>query len=518
MRVAIRMSLGLAVIVGLSACGSSSESPEPATSAPGSTPLSASAAAPNASAAAADHGGPTAAASAGTSEAGLGGALTPAALSPAAAGGSMTVTTKAVQITIEGVATAAQVGSRQARPGHEFVIVDVSLKNVIPLTAVDPNARNAQGVGGLGGFGNNRRPSTDPKDLQMVSTPYVIPFLPKIFWLMTDGRFADTVDMEAQAATAGALPAGGFTVANFEEVVRGKLVFQAPASARYRAFQSYDNTHGHALIPLTGTAPPAPPGIVGTARHNDVMQLAVTEAGFSQAGSPPAGLKYYVVGLRGISRSPKDVVDLQFGEFVFLQSEQGCIWQPDRETDGLSRPFGDVASFPPTSPNEGQVAFLISDATKRARLIVAPRTGGSIVLPTSGDFTPSWPAPQVTIEDGATLKVHVLPTPAPPATLPPPAAGREHLLLDVVVENLKPSQGIEFQGTMQLRLMTPDGGFIQPSSSLSSQLACRLGDTGVIPAGGSRRFAFVYDVPTGMPPKLQYRGFEKDEAVAEIKR
>jgi hypothetical protein len=40
----------------------------------------------------------------------------------------------------------------------------------------------------------------------------------------------------------------------------------------------------------------------------------------------------------------------------------------------------------------------------------------------------------------------------------------------------------------------------------------------VIPAGNARRFRYVYDVPAGMPLKLQYRGFEKDEAVVEIKR
>lgn len=445
------------------------------------------------------------------------GTLAPAVASPTAAPGSMTVTTKAVELRVEGVTTAPAIGGRQARPGYEFVIVDTSWKNLIPLKAVDKKARNPQGVGGLGGFGNNRRPSSDPADLTMEPTKYVVPMLKKQIWLMSDDRFADTVDTEAQNATPNHLPAQGFSIAALNDTLRGALVFEAPAGPHYRALQFYDNTYGHALIPLGGTKPSAVPPTIGGARQNQVLQLAVTEAGFSQTGTPPAGQRYYTVGLRGMSRSAEDIVDLQFGEFVFLQNDQGCVSQPVRKPEGLSRPFGDVASFPPTSPNEGQVMFLVPEDTTQARVLIAPRIGGSITLPTGADFTPSWPTPQTTIEDGAIMKVHILPTPQTPALLPAPKDGREYVLLDVAVENVAPNQGIDFQGTMQLRLVDPAGTFIQPSSSLSNKLACRLGDTGTIPAGGTRRFMYVYDVPTGMPRKLQYRGFEKSEVIVDIK-
>lgn len=45
-----------------------------------------------------------------------------------------------------------------------------------------------------------------------------------------------------------------------------------------------------------------------------------------------------------------------------------------------------------------------------------------------------------------------------------------------------------------------------------------MGDMGMIPGGSARRFMLVYDVPAGLPLKLPYRGFEKDETVGEIKR
>jgi hypothetical protein len=537
MRFVAAAVLTLAIAESAAACGGTSGpgGPAPASIAPAATsaaPGPAATAAPNAAAnapaVAEAPGASQDAADANAATTGAGPAaditptqagaasLTPAASSPTAAQGSMTVTTKAVELRVEGVTTAQEIGGRQARPGYEFVIVDTSWKNVIPLTAVDKNA-NSSPVGGLGGFGGSRRPPPDPKDVQMVSTPFVIPMLRKQIWLFTDGRFADTVDLEAQAATPGALPKDGFAIAKLDDVVRGKLVFEAPAGTHYRAFQFYDTGHGHALIPLGGTLPASAPPTIGSVRQNTVLQLVVTEAGFSQAGTPPAGTKYYAVGLRGISRSPKDVIDLPLGDVVFLQNDQGCVSQPVRNAEGLSRPFGDLGSFPPTSPNEGQIMFLVPENTRQARVIVAPKMGGSITLPTGPDFTPSWPAPQTTIDDGSLMKVHILPTPARPASLPAPADGREFVVLDVVVDNLNANQGIEFQGTMQLRLMDPGGGFIQPSP-LSGQLTCSLGDMGVIPAGNSRRFRYVYDIPAGMPLKLQYRGFEKNEAVVEIKR
>lgn len=428
----------------------------------------------------------------------------------------MTVTTEAIELRVEGVRTVAEIGGRQARPGYEFVIVDTSWKNIIPLRPMDKNARSPTDVGGLGGFGNNRRPSTDPADLTMEPTMYVVPMLKNQIWLLSDDRFADTVDIQAQATVPDHLPPDGFALAKFEETLRGTLVFESPANAKYRALQFYDNTHGHALIPLSDSKPATPPPLIGAVQQNELMQLGVSEAGFGPSGrEAPAGQRYYTVGLRGVSRSPTDIIELPFSQVVFLQTDRGCVSQPQRDITELTRPFGDYGAFIPTAPNEGQVTFLVPDDTQDVRVLIVPTRGGDLVLPAGPEFTPSWPAPVHTIEDGSTLRVLVLPTPARPATLPAPAPDREQVLLDVVIENLVPSQGIEFQGRQQLRLADPAGSFIQPSP-LSSQFACKLGEVDVIPGGNVRRFMLVYDVPTGMPLKLQYRGFEVNEVTVDI--
>jgi hypothetical protein len=59
------------------------------------------------------------------------------------------------------------------------------------------------------------------------------------------------------------------------------------------------------------------------------------------------------------------------------------------------------------------------------------------------------------------------------------------------------------------------GRFVQPSP-LTTQLGCRLDDGDVIPPGHTRRLQAVYDMPAGEPRRLQYRGFEKEEATVDL--
>jgi len=178
----------------------------------------------------------------------------------------------------------------------------------------------------------------------------------------------------------------------------------------------------------------------------------------------------------------------------------------------LTRPFAKVAPFLPTAPDEGQLAFLVPSDTKSVRFLLRPVKGGALDLNVDDNFPPSWPAAVRTIQDGSTMRVLVLPAPARPATLPPAPAGREQVLLDVIIENLKPTQGIEFDASQQLRLVDAAGGFHQPDP-VSAHVPCRLTGAGVVPAGGSRRFMLVYAVPGGQSWRLEYRGFEKTETV-----
>jgi hypothetical protein len=428
---------------------------------------------------------------------------------------SASVTTKAIELRVEGYQATDTIDNRHARPGYTFVIVDTSWKNVIPLTLVEHKAPDrTSGAGGIG-FGTSKSESAGPPGPPptLESTPYVVLDVKKHLWLLSDGRFSDPVDLEATSATPGHLSAPKFTVAKLGEVLRGKIVFEAPAGAVVQALQFLDTKYGHALISVKGPKSASPPPPMRPAKRNTVVELAVTEASWSATDRPaPPGLRYYTLGLRGSSQSPTDIVELKFNDYAFLQNDQGCVAQPETDVSWLARPFAKLASFLPTAPNEGQLAFLVPSDTKSVRFLLRPVKGGALDLNVDDNFPPSWPAAARTIQDGSTMRVLVLPTPNRPATLPPAPAGREQVLLDVIIENLKPTQGIEFDGNQQLRLVDAAGGFHQPDP-VSAQVPCRLTGEGVVPAGGSRRFMLVYAVPSGQSWRLEYRGFEKNETI-----
>lgn len=254
----------------------------------------------------------------------------------------------------------------------------------------------------------------------------------------------------------------------------------------------------------------------GPPRRNRYVQLEVTRAGFdSAAPAAPPGLRYFTVELSGIGVSRKADFALEIQPFVFAQNERGCIARPLPDAPWLKRPFDEVAVFTPAKPTEGQLAFLVPDDTQNIRILIAPAEGPGLSVPAGDDFSPAWPAPAQVIEDGSTLRVLVLPSPAPIDALPAPPAGREHVVLDIVIENLKSTQGIEFTTSQQLRLVDPSGAFVQPAV-LTNQIGCRLEDGDVVPPGHARRLMAVYDMPAGAPRRLQYRGFEVDETSVDL--
>lgn len=279
------------------------------------------------------------------------------------------------------------------------------------------------------------------------------------------------------------------------------------------------------MAPQTGGSRPAgPPAVAGGPRENSYLRLEVTEAGFWPDRAAPSGLRYYTVGLRGTSRSESaqllgrskgDDMILDVRRFVFAQDERGCISRPERDVTGVANLIGDSITFPRSGHVEGRLVFLVPDDTKQIRVLVAP-AGEGLIVPAGPDFTPAWPTPIHTIDDGSLMRVHVLPIAPAPAALPPPGAGRELVVVDVAVENSSATQGVEFQTSQQLRLVDAGGRFIQ-LSPLTERLACRLADGDVIPPGHTRRLQAVYDMPAGAPRRLQYRGFEKDQATVEIK-
>lgn len=288
-------------------------------------------------------------------------------------------------------------------------------------------------------------------------------------------------------------------------------------------------TSGSSALPAqaNGTTPDGMlPRVAGSPQQNDILRLEVTEAGFFPAAdSPSPGRRYYTVGMRGTSLSASgqllgaskgDDVSIDVRRFVFAQDDRGCISRPEFSVAGVPNTFGDSMTFSPSKTTEGRLVFLVPDDAKKLRVLIAPAGTDGLAVPAGDDFTPDWPRPLHTIDDGTTMRILVLPSPASRSDLPRAAAGTEFVVIDVVVQNLSSDHGIEFQPSQQLRLMDGAGKFVMASPA-TRQLGCRMDDNDVIPPGHARRVMAVYEMPIGAGRRLQYRGFEKTETVVEIR-
>lgn len=265
-----------------------------------------------------------------------------------------------------------------------------------------------------------------------------------------------------------------------------------------------------------GGSSPGLQAVNGPARASKYMELAVVEAGFDSTAPPASsGQRHYTVGLRGTGRARGSDLALEVERFVYAQNDRGCISRPNPNAAWLKEPLGATAVFTRGQQTQGQLSFLVPEDTQRVRILVAAGGAGDLVVPAGEDFTPSWPSAIQTIDDGATLRVLVLPTPEKPLVLPPPTSGRELFVLDVVIENLTADQGVEFTTSQQLRMVDQSGKFVQASIA-TQHIGCRLDDGDVIPPGHARRLMVAYEMPPGEPRRLNYRGFEVDEVNVDL--
>jgi len=422
------------------------------------------------------------------------------------------ISNKAIELRVTGHRTAPAIGRETASEGREFVILDTAWKSLIPPQKV--NRKKAQdrsaGMGGLGfgGGATAKDKADDEANTTIEEVPFAVGPLPQHLWLVADGRVTEPIAVNASLAIDGHLPTGTLTIPGFEQVVSGGIAFEAPTNAQALSLLFLDSVNGHLLLPIKGAPPILASSLGGASRSNDLVDLTVTGATWSEAPPSVPGTKTLVVGIKGISRQ-NAIAQIPFGDFGFLQTDQGCVAQPEIRVPQITRPMAPMGRFLPFVPSEGQLAFAVPADTQGALLMVRLRQGGPLDLLVIGDGTARKPPTLATHEDGKVLRVHIVGTGTPPAGLRQPREGFEHLVVDYMVENLKTGSGLELQLAPQFALADDQGTKYVPDQS-SRQMPCRLTGPNVVPAGGWRRFSLLYVVPAGQPLSLKYRGFESE--------
>lgn len=428
------------------------------------------------------------------------------------------VLNKAVEIRVTGHRTTASIGTRAAAPGLEFVIVEMAWKNMLPKQKVNRKKATDRTAGmgslGFGGGATATDKADDEANTTLESVAFEVSPISKHLWLIADNGVA-AVDVEATRGVTPHLGPDAIGIREFEQVMSGGVAFQAPAGAQALSVLFLDAVNGHVLLPVKGAPPALASDLGGGSRANEFVDLVVTGAAFADAPASAAGLRPYVLRLRGISRQPA-LVDVPFGGYGFLQTDQGCLVEPNAKASGLTRPLAPTGRFLPFVPSDGQLAFEVPAGANPVAFILRLQRGGAIDLPLAGGGRATWPPAEATVTDGDVLRVLKLPGSAAPPDLAAAPSGSERVALDLVVENLRAGSGIDLQPTEQFRLVTPDGKRYAPSAD-SAKAACRIGVPPVVPAGVARRFTLVYDVPPGQPLQMEYRGFKVKSELIKVR-
>jgi hypothetical protein len=428
------------------------------------------------------------------------------------------LTNAAVEVKVTNSRTAASIGGQTAEAGREFLIVEMAWKNLVPQQKVNRKKASDRTAGagalGFGGGASAQDKADDEANTTIESVRFEVGPLEKHVWLVADGRFATPIDVNATRALDPHLGPEKISIGNFQEVVSGGLAFRIPAGAQAVSLLFLDSKNGHMLFPIKGAPPALAASLGGGARANEFVDIALTGAAWATTAEAADGTRRFLVGLRGISRQ-EALVDVPMGEYGFLQTDQGCLAEPDVKAGGLTRQLAPIGRFLPFVPSEGQLAFDLPKNATPIAFLLRLQQGGPIDLPLKPGARPQWPSAETTITDGDVLKVHRLPGLAVPTGVPPAPSGSERIALDLVVENLRSGAGIDLHPDQQFRIVTPDGKRIEPSRD-SAAAPCRLGGN-VVPAGISRRFTMVYDVPAGQPLQFEYRGFNVKSELVKVR-
>ncbi len=399
----------------------------------------------------------------------------PAAVAPVAvAQVGQPLANKTIEVRVLGVRTMPSAGGQTAGQGREFVVVDTSWKNLIPLAKVNRKKASDRTAGagslGFGGGATARDKAGDEANTTLEPVKFEIGPLTTHVWLVTDGPRAEVLDVDATKETPGHLGPESIGIPALNDVKTGSLVYEAPANSQSLSLLVLDSINGHMLIPIRGAAPRTASGLGGASRSNSTVDLAVTGVNWSNGPADRPGTRTLIVSVKGISRK-EAIADIPFGEWGFLQTDQGCVARPETRAEGISRPLSPIGRFPPFAPSEGQLAFVVPADSKSATLLLRVQQGGSLDLPVIAGAKPAWPAPDSTITDGDVLKVHRLPGTAVPAGVPPASSGAERIALDLVVENLRAGTASTFSSTSSSAWLRPMGSGSNPRVTVPARRA-----------------------------------------------
>ena len=417
---------------------------------------------------------------------------------------------KAAKVDVTASGFEKQIASEAAPPGKSYFVLETQWTNIHPKQKVDKDKLEGKqdrtmGVGGLttGGKSDKKVEYVD------ADVAYLVPSFFDHAYLLADGA-SIALDKLTERVPGGIGLKKEFALPKQGDTKKVRFVYLVPESAKNVAFQFFDYSYGHILIPLKGDPKLAAGAGVAASKglgslKDGYLELAATafdfRAGYNDEEAP-AGWRYALVKLNGKSLSRGNIIQIEPTEYIWMATNNGHLYY---SCGGSTTDEGFIRFTPEFAQNQ-EVAFLVPAAEKEFSLGFRVQNRVYAMPLTSPPATAPAATPAAVHKDGGTLEVMLF------------GARREKelIILDLGIRSLVGS-GLEIQTEAQF-ILKAGGEDVSFDEDATAALIHRPPTPFTIPPRLFVRFELAFATAEAAE-RLHYRGFrsEGDLAVPKLK-
>lgn len=409
---------------------------------------------------------------------------------------------KAAKVEVIASGFERQVASRSAPAGRSFYIIETEWTNIHPKQKVskDDLEGKQDRTMGVGGLLTGGQPAKKAEYVD-ADVAYLVPSFFDHAYLLADGA-SYALDVLTEKVEGGHGLNKEFALPKQGDAKKVRLVYLLPEGARNLAFQFFDYSYGHILIPLAGDlklavgAAGTAPGGLGSFK-NEYLELAATALDFKPAykeEEAPEGWRYAVVKLNGKSLSKGNIVQVEPTEYIWLATKAGHIYYG---VGGSTTDEGFIRFTPEFAQNQ-EVAFVVPAAEKEFSLGIRVENRVCTLTLSAPPAAGATVEPKASHKDGRTLEVMLFGV----------RRGKGLVVLDLGVRSLVAS-GAEIEAESQF-ILKAGGEDVAYDEETTAALAHRPPTPFTVPPRSFVRFELAY-VTASVPEALYYRGYESEK-------
>ncbi len=413
---------------------------------------------------------------------------------------------KAAKVTVIESGFEKEVASETPAAGKAFFLLETEWKNIHPKQKIEKSKLEGKqdrtmGVGGLRG-GKKKEKEEEYVDADVA---YLVPNFFDHAYILADGE-TYPLDRLTESVPGGIGLKKEFFLPKQGDVKKVRFVYVIPENSRNIAFQFFDYSYGHILIPLKGDlklaagAGAARPKALGEFKDS-FLELAATAIDFRaeyNEEEAPEGWRYAVVKLSGKSLSAsaaeKNIVQVEPQEYIWVATKEGHLYY----SSGGSTTEEGYIRFTPDFYQSQEVAFLVPAAEKEISLGMRVQNRVYSLALTAAPVTSPSTKPGATHQDGKTMEIMLF------------NARRDKglVILDLGIRSQVKS-GIEIQTEAQF-ILKAGGEDIYFDEEATSALFHRPPTPFTVPPQTFVRFELAYET-SEIPETLYFRGYESEK-------